>query len=832
MWAEEVVYKTATFTKESFSASVQSYTGNFSSTTNNFQVDLVNFNNNQKGWDYVKTGNKSNASVGTITTNAAIDEAVTKVTVTIDAVTASSVNSITLYSGTSASACTTSEGTFSVSTGAQAVSISSPSTNKFYKISFDCKKGSSNGIVQVSKVEYYYDNASDGGGTTPETPTVTAPTITTQPTSATYKLNASATNLTVAASGNPAPAYQWYSNTTNSNENGTKLDGATTASYKPSTATAGIFYYYCVATNSEGSATSNVATITVKEPVAASLPFAFDGGVSDIASKDGMSQNGLGSDYSASPKLKFDSQGDNVIINFNEAAKKVTYTVKGNSTSGTYAFDVMESADGVEYTPVHSHNDLPSSGTAYTDNLASTSRFVKFVYTTKANGNVALGDINIIAASSREEPNLAFDQATYKFIAGKDMQVVATSKAGSTGAITYALTEGDEDAFLIDENTGDIVCVTAGTYTVTATIAETADYYSRSTTCTVNVVEPIVGNSIIVAKVDENYFAMTTTCAGEYFTHKAIKKVGEKYVVASLDDILFYTSTADGKTTIQSTANNEYVQATAAKKVSYTEDEYKWTNDGEKLTAATATYGSLQYNTSSPRFTTYATKVGQYATIVDLANVVVGDVITLNAACTDGDFVYGTYSSESAWVVPAELEVSEVGVVDGKLVVESYKTSDVVPANTGVMVSATAGGNYTVDIETDPELLELAVSVLGEDNCLRPSGAEGITADAMTAADADCTYYRLTMHNGTQIGFWYGAEDGAAFSLAANKAYLAVPNNSAGSNLRLWFGGDETLTGIEAVETATDSAIYNLQGQRIQRLQQGVNIINGRKVIR
>lgn len=207
--------------------------------------------------------------------------------------------------------------------------------------------------------------------------------------------------------------------------------------------------------------------------------------------------------------------------------------------------------------------------------------------------------------------------------------------------------------------------------------------------------------------------------------------------------------------------------------------------------------------------------------------------ITLNAACHDTEGkVYSTYSNTSAWVVPAELTVSEVGVVDGKLVVESYKTSDVVPANTGVMVAAAKGGDYVVDIETDPELLELAESVLGEDNCLRPSGAEGITADAMTAADADCTYYRLTMHNGTQIGFWWGAADGAAFDLAANKAYLAVPT-SAGSNLRgLWFGGDDTLTGIEAVETATDSAIYNLQGQRIQRLQQGVNIINGRKVIR
>ena len=163
-WAEDVVYKTAAFTKSSFSAGVQNYTNSFSSTTNGFTVDVANFNNNNNGWDYIKTGNKTSASVGTITTNAAIDKAVTKVVVTIDAITASNVNSITLYSGTSASTCTTSEGTFSKSTGTQTVTISSSATNRFYQIAFDCKKGSSNGLVQVSKVEYYIND----GGSTPE----------------------------------------------------------------------------------------------------------------------------------------------------------------------------------------------------------------------------------------------------------------------------------------------------------------------------------------------------------------------------------------------------------------------------------------------------------------------------------------------------------------------------------------------------------------------------------------------------------------------------------------------------------------------------------------
>lgn len=191
-------------------------------------------------------------------------------------------------------------------------------------------------------------------------------------------------------------------------------------------------------------------------------------------------------------------------------------------------------------------------------------------------------------------------------------------------------------------------------------------------------------------------------------------------------------------------------------------------------------------------------------------------IITLAEACTDGENYYSTYSNESAWVIPEGMTAAEISIVDGKLNVKEYKLGSVVPANTGVMVSAERFGNYSASLTN-----ETGTSVLGEANALHPS------SEAMTG---DNLFYRLTMHNGTEIGFWWGAAEGAAFNLAANKAYLAVPK-TAESNLRLWFG-DETVTGIEAVENTAERTIYNLQGQRIQRLQQGVNIINGRKVLR
>ncbi len=150
--ASSVSY-TALFGSSYNSKSLSSYSNSWSATNNGFTVDLANWNNYNNNWAYIKAGSKNAASVATITTNAAITEAITTVTITIDAVTENNINSITLYCGNSASDCETSLGTFSIATGDQSVSISSPANNKFYKISVDCKK-SSNGSITVSKVVY------------------------------------------------------------------------------------------------------------------------------------------------------------------------------------------------------------------------------------------------------------------------------------------------------------------------------------------------------------------------------------------------------------------------------------------------------------------------------------------------------------------------------------------------------------------------------------------------------------------------------------------------------------------------------------------------------
>jgi uncharacterized repeat protein (TIGR02543 family) len=100
------------------------------------------------------------------------------------------------------------------------------------------------------------------------------PDITVHPQGDTYEIGTSSpTALSVGAStptDGGALSYKWFSNASNSNENGTPIGEATNATYTPPTTVAGTFYYYCTVTNTspnvEGNPTSavtSVATVTI-----------------------------------------------------------------------------------------------------------------------------------------------------------------------------------------------------------------------------------------------------------------------------------------------------------------------------------------------------------------------------------------------------------------------------------------------------------------------------------------------------------------------------------------------------------------------------------------
>ena len=94
-----------------------------------------------------------------------------------------------------------------------------------------------------------------------------------------------------------------------------------------------------------------------------------------------------------------------------------------------------------------------------------------------------------------------------------------------------------------------------------------------------------------------------------------------------------------------------------------------------------------------------------------------------------------------------------------------------------------------------------------------------------TAEEIDATgKYILAKPQEEPVGF-YLANGG---KIAAGRAYLEVPE---GTEIKAFFFTGDDATGIANVEkTVENGAIYNLAGQRISKMQKGINIVNGKKI--
>lgn len=151
---EETTGEDITLDFTSVTNNVSSYEKTWKQTCGNYTWDMVNFNNNNGSWDYVKCGRKNYTSVASINTTFSIPWDVSSVVVTIDAVTTSKVNSTYLVVASDASFSNIIETVnVSIAKGDLTYTIENPGANYYYKLVYDCASGS-NGLIQISKVVY------------------------------------------------------------------------------------------------------------------------------------------------------------------------------------------------------------------------------------------------------------------------------------------------------------------------------------------------------------------------------------------------------------------------------------------------------------------------------------------------------------------------------------------------------------------------------------------------------------------------------------------------------------------------------------------------------
>ena len=194
------------------------------------------------------------------------------------------------------------------------------------------------------------------------------------------------------------------------------------------------------------------------------------------------------------------------------------------------------------------------------------------------------------------------------------------------------------------------------------------------------------------------------------------------------------------------------------------------------------------------------------------------------------DATYATYYNSTATQLPAGVQAATIDKANSGTNTLNINwrydgdgANNVIPGGTAVMLKSEAG-NYKL-------------TLLPDNTDTAPTGNLLHGSDVRTTTTGGDKYYKLAYGkkgsaNENVVGWYYGAENGAAFSIEGGKAWLALTNESA-RNADFFTLDDGYTTMIDAVnqERPIDNYYYNLRGQRVSQPTKGLYIVNGKKVV-
>ena len=602
------------------------------------------------------------------------------------------------------------------------------------------------------------------------------------------------------------------------------------------------FKYYIICDN--GGALSNLITVTQQTyvaPTVAALPFEFNDGKADIEDTDGLTQEGIGSDYSASPKLKFDTTGDWLLLHFDERPGILTFDIKNNSFSGG-TFTVQTSEDGVTYTDLEAYTTITGTQNEEFDNLDENVRYIKWIYTNKSNGNVGLGNIKLakyaapapsitIAATDAQvnvdaaggDGNISFTYENLAVTDNNDFDVVFfdadDNEINQPGWIQAEVNAIDNIYYVVDANT-DAAARTAY-LKVHAIDDENNDVYSNVVTITQEGVPPVVTKEYFVKVTntsdltDGQYLIVNEENGiafdGSLTTLDAVgnnKEVVVSENIALAETSLIFTYDANAKTL--KSASGYYIGQTsdanglASNKTTTYENAISFDDDGNANIVSGSAY--LRYNAASnaDRFRYYKSSSYTNQKPVQLYKLT---TTTPTVAVTITDAGYATYCSAYNLDFSNVSDLTAYEATINGTTVAFNEGDKIFAAGEGILLKGDKG-TYNIPV--------VATATVNTNNKL-----VGVLAEEEVAAGI---YVLLNTNNNP--GFY---KTKSAFTVGAHTAYLP-----AIAGARDFIGiDDNTTTGVNSIDNGqwTMDNVYNLNGQRVNNAKKGLYIVNGKKVV-
>lgn len=526
-----------------------------------------------------------------------------------------------------------------------------------------------------------------------------------------------------------------------------------------------------------------------------------------------------------------------------------------SGTAGTVTLKVGSSAIGTgslnEANDVTVNSTSTAKGKVLTVTLTNIAKGVKvynisYTYSDEGGGSDPIGDpeiSNLIKTST-----LIVETGAEPY----DVRNLLNIPNDYDGTITTTI----ED---LTEKDGEFSCVypnlsfqTSGTYTVNVTAAAIPGKYAETTgNITVTAKKPLPKYEGTYVDIDLSTDNTETATEVEMTWSNAFVNIEAAKAESSIAVNNYYPGSSTPRSSTRFYAKST-LTFTPTESVTITGIEFTTTSNAYATVFETSDWTNANAIADAENKIAYVTPIDGTATISATIGATTGvtnirvyytgtltpQTITLKAKTDDG--YYATFSSDKVTFFPEDYMVSAVGVENNGL----YKFSNeeafdedivkingedvigyYVPANTGVLL-------YSTD---ENVIYQNVTGVTPSDDVKAVNMLVPTTADGIFKAEADGNYYYKLAYgdntNKTKLGFWFGAVDGSGnFNVKAGGAVLRVPQIAGVKGFSL-SGGDETA--IEnLMSNNKQKTIYNLQGVKLQKLQKGVNIVNGRKVIR
>lgn len=443
---------------------------------------------------------------------------------------------------------------------------------------------------------------------------------------------------------------------------------------------------------------------------------------------------------------------------------------------------------------------------------------------------------------SKTAATLEFEQSSYTVNFGKIITLKAVSN-NPDAQITYSTTDGD---WYIDEESGEFLAgTTAGSVTVTATLAESDKYTGATATCTVNIVDPNqqVYSDVITAEdlaaTDTHYtdFSGVTKTSGAVYAGNSAKKNGS-IQLRSKENAGIVSTTSGGRITQIVVTWDSSTPSGKQLDIYGSDEPYTSTADlyDYKKPIASAIYedesttSTLTIEGNYPYVGIRSNDGALYIKDITFVWEKVSEPTTGSFSITDAGFA--TYYTDKAFVMPENVQggiVTKANKETNQLTISyNYQPGTVVPAKTPIVLKGEKG-DYTVNYTTSEETAPAGNMLYG---------AENVDAEGKTFVEGtNVKYYKLALGNDGKCGFYWGAADGAAFEYTANRAFLAIDITDASQAPEGFsLDGDGGTTGIDGVMNGNDNSqkIYTVTGvyagKSLDKLPKGIYIVGGKKV--